>query len=62
MGDVMEEERNLTDADVKALADEMEERMVNRFYRNLGHGVWSLIWKVLVLAAVGLAAYGAARH
>ncbi len=57
-----EEKRNLTDADVKALADELESRMVNRFYGNLGRGVWGLAWKAMVLAAVGLAAYGAARH
>lgn len=58
----MEEERNLTDADVKALADEMERRMVNHFYRNLGHGIWKLAWKMVVLAVVGLAAYGAVKH
>lgn len=57
-----EEKRNLTDADVKALADEMESRMVNRFYGNLGRGVWGLAWKAMVLTAVGLAAYGAVRH
>lgn len=56
----MGEERKLTDADVKALADELESRMVQRFYLNLGHGVWEVAWKVLVLGAVGLAAYGAA--
>ncbi len=57
-----EEDRKLTDADIKALADELEDRMVNRFYRNLGHGVWGLLWKLLVLGAVGLAAYGATKH
>lgn len=57
-----EEHRKLTDADIKALADELEDRMVNRFYRNLGSGVWSLAWKALVLGAVALAAYGAAKH
>ncbi len=59
MGD---EDRRLTDADIKALADEMEERMVNRFYRNLGSGVWGLAWKAVVLGALFLAAYGATKH
>ncbi len=56
------EERKLSDADINALADEFERRMINRFYRNLGQGVWGLLWRALVLAAVGLAAYGAAKH
>lgn len=54
-----EETRNLTDADVKAIADAMEERMVNRFYNDLGRGVWGLVWKAVVLALCGVAAAGA---
>lgn len=54
--------RVLSDADVKALADEMERRIVNRFYRNLGRGVWALVWKAALVALVALAAYGAANH
>jgi predicted phage tail protein len=56
-----EHKRNLTDDDVSALADEMEKRMVNRFYGNLGRGVWGIVWKAVVIAIVGVAAYGAIR-
>ncbi len=58
----MQGDRKLTESDVKALADELEQRLIGRFYHNLGHGVWALVWKALVLAAVALAAYGAAKH
>lgn len=57
----MTEDRRLTDADVQALADEFEARMVNRFYSNLGSGVWSLVWKAFVLSIVAIAAYGAVK-
>ena len=56
-----EDERCLTDADVQALADELENRLVNRFYKNLGRGVWSMVWRALVFVLVGLASYGAIR-
>lgn len=52
------EARNLTNDDVKALADEMEARLMSRFYGNLGRGVWDLAWRAIVLCIVGLAAYG----
>lgn len=51
--------RNLTDEDIKALGDELERRMVQRFYIDLGRGVWGLAWKAVVLAILAFAAYGA---
>lgn len=51
--------RNLTDADIDALTKRLEDAMVRRFYLNLGEGLWALVWKVFVLGAVALAAYGA---
>jgi len=48
------EERNLTDADVKALATEFK----NQFYSNLGKGVWSLVWKAMIGVLIALAYYG----
>ena len=51
-------DRNLTDDDVKAVVDALEKRMTERFYNDLGKGVWSLVWKVIVVTLVGLAAYG----
>lgn len=53
-----EGQRNLTDADVEALADEMEKRIANRFYGDVGRGVWALAWKALLLGILGIAAYG----
>lgn len=54
--------RALTDEDAKAiaaaLADEMEDRLIKRFYHNLGRGLWGLLWKGFLLAMLGLAAYG----
>jgi len=60
----MEDERRnraLTDDDVKALADEFEQRLVARFYDNLGRGVWGLMWKAMIGAIVIVAAYGAVK-
>jgi len=57
-----EEVRNLTNDDVKALADEMEARLVSRFYSNLGRGVWELAWKAAVLCIVAVAVYGAFQN
>lgn len=50
--------RNLTDDDVKALADELENRVVDRFYRNLGRGVWTFAWRGIVLAVIIFVAVG----
>lgn len=61
MADEVQEERRhraLTDGDIEAIADVLEERLVNRFYRNLGQGVWGLAKKGIVAALLMLAAYG----
>lgn len=50
----MSTERNLTESDVDAILDAFEKR----FYSNLGKGVWSAAWKVIVVGLIGLAAYG----
>ena len=57
-----EENRNLTDADVRAVVDEMEKRMVDRFYGDIGRGVWAIAWRVIVLALLGLASYGSIKE
>jgi hypothetical protein len=51
-------QRNLTDADVEAIVAKGEEVILSRFYRNLGMGLWGIIWKALVVGLIGLAAYG----
>lgn len=56
-----EQARNLTDDDVKALADELEGRLTDRFYGNLGRGIWSLAWKGLITITLGIIAYGSLK-
>lgn len=52
--------RTLTDADVQAITTELRTQLVKEFYSNLGRGVWSLVWKAIIIALVALAAVGAA--
>lgn len=56
------DKRLLTDEDIKALADELEGRLVSRFYTNLGKGVWSIVWKAIVVGSLMLAAYGSFKN
>lgn len=50
--------RNLSDADIIEIVDQLEARVAARFYSDLGRGVWALVWKAAVLALIGIAAYG----
>lgn len=56
-----EENRNLTDADVSAIVGAMKEQIIKEFYEDLGKGVWSLLWKLIVSGGVVVAAYGAGK-
>ena len=56
-----EAERNLTDDDVKAIVDQMENRLAERFYGDLGRGVWSVVWKAIVVGMIAVAAYGSTK-
>mgnify|MGYP001809977942 CR=1 FL=1 len=60
LDEVQDEEgpRNLTKADVKAIVAELEKAMVDRFYTNLGRGVWAAVWALIVAALLFLAAWG----
>ena len=61
------EGRLLSDDDVAAIVADLtpglvaalEERMVQRFYGNLGRGLWGWIWKAVVAVMLLAAAYGA---
>jgi hypothetical protein len=53
--------RNLTEDDVVAVVDELERRIVERFFSNVGKGVWQLVWRALIALMVLLAAYGAIK-
>lgn len=59
------EERRLTDADVKAIASELEERLKTKFYTDLGKGAWGIIKglfvKIFWTAVMFVAAYGVVK-
>lgn len=50
--------RSLTDADAEAIAMALERRVRRRFYEDLGKGLWSWVWKVLLGSLIAIAAYG----
>jgi hypothetical protein len=53
--------RKLSEEDITAVVDELERRIVERFFSNVGKGVWNLVWRSLIVLMVVLAAYGAAK-
>lgn len=57
-GKPMTEKRNLTDADVRALAAEISKTMRMEFAKKAGIGLFSLAWRGLFYVILGLAWYG----
>jgi len=57
----MDPKRNLTEADVNAIVDALEERISKKFYLDIGQGVWSMAWKTIIVLIIGIAAYGATK-
>ncbi len=55
-------ERSLTDKDVDAIVDALENRLTEKFYRDMGKGFWGVIWKAILGALFFVAAYGAGKH
>ncbi|MBN3809411.1 hypothetical protein [Paraburkholderia sp. Ac-20347] len=55
----MDDNRTLTDADVKAIAREIEAGITQRFQLNVGRGVLGMAWKAMLYALILLAVYGA---
>jgi len=51
-------DRALTDDDVKKIVDCLEDRLEQRFYINLGKGIWAFVWRASVAALLAFAAYG----
>lgn len=49
------DKRNFTDADIDALVKKMKQE----FFNNLGRGIWSFMWKGILIALIGLSLYGA---
>jgi hypothetical protein len=54
--------RQLSDGDVTAIVDALETRLTDKFYRDLGRGLWGLVWKAIIGALVFIAAYGAIKY
>ncbi len=50
--------RNMTQADVDAIADALYDRVSSQFYKDIGKGIWSVLWKALLGAAVVFGAIG----
>ena len=55
----MDDKRTLTDADVSAIADQIERTFLRQFQLNVGRGVLGMVWRMFIYALVALAAYGA---
>lgn len=53
--------RRLTEGDVDAIVDALEQRMTEKFYSDLGRGLWGYVRRGLIYAALAIAAYGAWR-
>lgn len=51
-------DRTLTDADVEAVADALEKRLVEKFYADLGRGVWGYVRRALFVMVLAAVAYG----
>jgi hypothetical protein len=58
MSEQNQSQRTLTDADVDAITQALEKRMVEGFYRDIGKGVWSIAKRAFLLLVAALAAYG----
>lgn len=54
-------ERKISDSDVEAIAEAINEKMMERFYTNIGKGVWAWARKIIITAILVTAAYGAAK-
>lgn len=50
--------RHITDADAEAIARALEKRVIERFYKDLGRGVWAMAWRVILAGLIAVAAYG----
>lgn len=54
----MTDDRNLTDADVQAIATALKTQLVADFYGEIGRGVWATIKKSILPILLILAVYG----
>lgn len=54
-------ERNLTEADVEAIAEALERRVVDNLFNSMGRGFFGLVKKGLLLIFGGVALYGMSK-
>ena len=58
----MKLERTLSDGDVTAIVDALEQRLTDKFHRDFGKGVWGMAWKAIVATLCFIAAYGSIKY
>ena len=51
--------RSLTDDDVTLIVDEIEKRVAGMFFKNLGRGIWGMVWNAILIVFLMLIGYGA---
>ncbi len=54
--------RTLTDADVEALTNSLRKKVIQEFYHDLGRGIWAMVWRGILIAAIAIAAFGAGKR
>lgn len=55
----MDDKRTLSEADVRAIAEQIERGITQKFQLNVGRGVLALVWRVMLYVLIMIAAYGA---
>lgn len=58
----MSDDRLISDADVTAIVDALETRITDKFYRDVGKGIWGMVWKAILGSMLFIAAYGAIKY
>lgn len=51
-------DRKISDADVEAIVQELQKQLAQKFYDDLGRGIWSALKTLAIAAALALAAWG----
>lgn len=50
--------KHLSEEDIDRIVDKVCNQIENRLYSNVGQGIVGLLWRGVLLAIIGLAAYG----
>lgn len=58
----MNDDRTLSEGDVKAIVDALEVRLTTNFHQRLGEGVWGLAWKGALWIMLFVATYGGIKY